>query len=145
VSRSKKRVAAEILKVGVNRVRFDPEDLERIESAVTRQDIRRLIHSGSIWAEQEKGISSGRRKLKAMKKKLRGRGPGTKKGAKTSRMPRKEVWMRQVRVLRRYLRRLKERGELPPEQQRSLYKKVKGGEIRTLRRLKEVIEESRSR
>lgn len=145
LNNSKKRVAADILKVGVNRVRFDTEQLDRIEDAVTRDDLRRLIHSGAIWAEQSKGISRGRKDLLKKKKRLRGRGPGSKKGARTTRTPRKERWMAQVRVLRGYLKHLKKRGELPPDQLKLLYKKVKGGEIRSMRRMKELITESRSR
>ena len=145
MNRSKRRIAADILKVGLNRVRFDPEQLDRLDDAVTRDDVRRLIHSGVIWAEQAKGTSTGRKNLLKDKKKLRGRGPGSKKGAKGARMPRKDKWMFQVRVLRGYLKLLKNRGELPPEQLKLLYKKVKGGEIRSMRRMKELIAESRSR
>ncbi len=56
---SKRRMSADLLKVGLNRVKFDPEQLDRVEEAVTREDLRRLIHSGVIWAEQTKGISTG--------------------------------------------------------------------------------------
>jgi large subunit ribosomal protein L19e len=138
-------MAADLLKVGLNRVRFDPEELDRIDEAVTREDLRRLIHSGAIWAEQAKGISKSRKNLLKEKKRLRGKGAGSKKGPKTARMPRKDRWVTQVRALRGYLKLLKKRGELPPDQLKSLYKKVKGGEIRSMRRMRELIAESRSR
>ncbi|HVP24038.1 MAG TPA: 50S ribosomal protein L19e [Conexivisphaerales archaeon] len=145
MNRSKRRMAADLLKVGLNRVKFDPEQLDRIEEAVTREDIRRLIHSGAIWAEQVKGTSRARKNTLKDKKRLRGKGAGSKKGRKTARMPRKDRWVAQVRVLRGYLKLLKNRGELPPDQLKSLYKKVKGGEIRSMRRMRELIAESRSR
>jgi len=145
LNRSKRRMSADLLKVGLNRVKFDPEQLDRIEEAVTREDLRRLIHSGAIWAVQAKGISSGRKNLLKAKKRYRGSGAGSKKGAKGARMPRKDRWVAQVRVLRGYLKHLKQRGELPQDQQKALYKKVKGGEIRSMRRLREQIAESRSR
>jgi len=145
LNRSKRRMAADLLKVGVNRVKFDPEQLDRVDDAVTREDLRRLIHSGVIWAEQAKGTSRGRKNALKEKKRLRGKGAGSKKGRKTARMPRKDRWVAQVRVLRGYLKLLKNRGELPPDQLKLLYMKVKGGEIRSMRRMRELIAESRSR
>ena len=145
MNQSKRRMAADLLKVGLNRVKFDPEQLDRVDEAVTREDLRRLIHSGVIWAQQTKGISRGRKNLLKEKKRKRGKGAGSKKGAKTARMPRKDKWVTQVRVLRGYLKLLKNRGELPPDQLKLLYKKVKGGEIRSMRRMRELIAESRSR
>ena len=38
-----KRLAAQILKCGRNRVRFDPDRLEDIKEAITKTDIRSLI------------------------------------------------------------------------------------------------------
>jgi len=42
-----KRIAAEILKCGINRIWIDPKD-EKIKQAITRNDIRRFIKEGSI-------------------------------------------------------------------------------------------------
>jgi large subunit ribosomal protein L19e len=145
LNQSKRRMAADLLKVGLNRVKFNPEDLDRITEAVTRDDIRRLIHSGAIWAAQTKGISTGRKNLLKEKKRRRGRGAGSKKGPKGARMPRKDKWVAQVRVLRGYLQLLKKRGELPPDQAKVIYKKIKGGEVKSKRRMRELIAESRSR
>ncbi|MCP8315369.1 MAG: 50S ribosomal protein L19e, partial [archaeon] len=62
-------MAAKVLNVGLNRVRIDPENLERIADAITREDIRALIREGVIWAEPVKGISRGRiRRKRALKK-----------------------------------------------------------------------------
>jgi large subunit ribosomal protein L19e len=138
-------MAADLLKVGLNRVKFDPEQMDRVDEAVTREDLRRLIHSGVIWADQARGTSRGRMNILKEKKRLRGKGAGSKKGRKTARMPRKDRWVAQVRVLRGYLKLLKKRGELSPDQLKLLYKRVKGGEIRSMRRMKELIAESRSR
>ena len=38
-----RRLAAQILKCGENRVRFDPESLEDIKEAITKQDIKDLL------------------------------------------------------------------------------------------------------
>ncbi len=134
---NKKRLAAQILKVGINRVKIDPERIMDVEDAVTKEDIRRLIKEGAIWAEPVKGTSTVRKKMR----KRKGRGPGSKKGTKGARMGKKERWVKQVWALRRYLKTLKERRAITNETFKILYKKVKGGELRTIRRLKEVIAE----
>lgn len=133
----KKRLAAQILKVGVNRVRVDPERIQDVEDATTKDDIRRLINEGAIWAEPIRGTSTVRKKMRRKR-----RGPGSRKGAKGARMGKKERWVRQVRALRRYLKMLKEKGMITNEVFKKLYMKVKGGELRTIRRLKEVLAET---
>ena len=42
--RSQRRLAAEILKVGEGRVWIDPNRMEDVEAAITRDEIRKLIH-----------------------------------------------------------------------------------------------------
>ena len=44
-----KRVAADLLGCGVNRVRFDQERLDEISEAITREEIRFLIKDGAIY------------------------------------------------------------------------------------------------
>ena len=61
---SQKRLAAELLKVGTTRVWVDPEDTDRVSSAITRNEIRKLIHEGSIRKLPEIGISRGRKRVK---------------------------------------------------------------------------------
>ncbi|MEM3185337.1 MAG: 50S ribosomal protein L19e [Conexivisphaerales archaeon] len=138
---SKKRLAASMLKAGISRVRFSDEALDRIADAVTRDDIRKLIRAGDIWVAQSKGISSGRKRKVREKKSFRGRGPGSKEGKATARNPKKRQWLSQVRALRRYIKFLKKKGQLPDEEIKRLYTKVKGGEIKTVRRLKEIVVE----
>ena len=53
----KKRVAADLLGCGVNRVRFDQERLDEISEAITREEIRFLIKDGAIYKAPEKGTS----------------------------------------------------------------------------------------
>ncbi len=48
--KTQRRIAAKILKVGINRVRFDPEMLTEIKEAITKSDIRSLIKKGAIMA-----------------------------------------------------------------------------------------------
>ena len=136
---AKKRLAAEILKVGVSRVRFDPNATDEIADAITRASIRALIKKGVIWAEPKKGVSRGRQRLD--KKKKAKRGPGSKKGAKTARMGKKEHWVTRVRALRRRLKLLRDRGVITGKVFDQLYRQIKGGQVRSIRHLNELVKE----
>ena len=59
---TQKRLAASILKVGLNRVWIDPERIEEVSMAITRDGVKQLINDGAIKAKPEKGISSYRSK-----------------------------------------------------------------------------------
>ncbi len=75
--RNQRRLAASVLNVGVNRVWIDPEMADNVEAAITRQEIKKLINDGAIKAAPEKGLSKGRARAQAAKKKAgrrRGRG-----------------------------------------------------------------------
>jgi len=135
--KNQRRMAASILKCGVHRVWMDHDRLDEIARAVTKDDIRVLIHGKAIRARQKKGISSGRKKyLSAQKKKGRRKGPGSRKGAKFARFPRKRQWIRTIRPIRAYLRELRDTGLISPSVYRRYYLKAKGGEFRNKRHLK---------
>ena len=55
--RSQRRLAAEILKVGQNRVWIDPERIDEVETAITREEIRKLIHEKAIQPTSKKGLA----------------------------------------------------------------------------------------
>jgi large subunit ribosomal protein L19e len=138
--RSKRRLAASVMGVGSDRVIFDEEYADLIQDAITRSTIRGLIGIGAISARPEKGISSGRARERSRKLK-RGRGPGTYKGAKGARIQRKEKWILKVRALRWRLKVARERNELTAPQYWSLYKQVKGGQVRGVKHLTELMGE----
>ena len=135
----KKRTAAQVLGVGVSRIRLDPERLDEIGDAITRASIRSLVKSGAIWAEPAKGISRGR--FRANKARKKGRGPGSKKGARGARVSSKTRWILKVRALRRHLKILKDRGAITNVSFNALYKQVKNGEVRSVRHLRELVKE----
>ncbi|MEM3652518.1 MAG: 50S ribosomal protein L19e, partial [Nitrososphaerales archaeon] len=122
---AKKRLAADILKVGVSRVRLDPNEADAIADAITRASIRNLIKRGVIWAEPAKGVSRGRHRLTKDRKSKRG--AGSKKGAKGARMGKKEHWVTRVRALRRRLKLLRDRGVITGKVFDELYLQIKGG------------------
>ena len=99
---SKKRMAAVLMKVGVNRVKIRPGDEENVDEAITKSSIRGLISSGSIFHIPEKGISRGRHRAKSNK-----RNAGSRKGKKGARLSKKEAWMLKVRSQRKHLKIMK--------------------------------------
>ena len=50
--RNQRRMAAEILKCGENRVWMNPDRLDEVEDCITRADIRTAIASGLIKAQE---------------------------------------------------------------------------------------------
>ncbi|MEM3149200.1 MAG: 50S ribosomal protein L19e [Candidatus Jordarchaeales archaeon] len=139
-----RRLAAEILNVGVNRVWFDPEKLEEISAAVTREDVRSLIKQGAIKAKPKLGISRARAKERYEKRK-RGqrRGMGSRKGKATARMPMKEKWMMRIRAIRAFLKHLRARRIITQNTYRKLYKMAKGGAFESVAYLKNYIKDKR--
>ena len=79
---SQRRLAAEILKVGRNRVWIDPQRIEDVESAITREEIRKLVHEKVIATLPVQGVSRGRAKvIQAQKRRGRRKGAGSKSGS----------------------------------------------------------------
>ncbi|ACV24497.1 50S ribosomal protein L19e [Methanocaldococcus fervens] len=127
-----RRMAAEILKCGIERVWIDPTQLERVKMAMSKDDIRALIKEGVIKKKQKKGISSARvKKLKEQRKKGRRRGPGSRRGAAGARTPQKERWMATIRALRKTLKQLRDTGKIDRKVYRKLYRMAKGGAFRS--------------
>lgn len=102
--RSQRRLAAQILKVGTNRVWLDPDRLEDVEVAITREEIRKLVHEGAIRPAPKKGVSRVRAQvLHEKKRKGLRKGSGTRGGSSRAKITKKQAWMQKIRVLRRKL------------------------------------------
>jgi len=134
---SKRRLAAELLGIGESRVRLDPEATEQLQDAITRESVRGWLSAGLIWTVPKKGNSRGRVRLRRIKGKRRGKGQGSKKGAQGSRVGKKSIWVKRVRMLRRILKVKRDRGDITNQDFKSLYLQVKGNQIRTRKRLEE--------
>ena len=129
---TQKRLAASILKVGLNRVWIDPERMEEVSMAITREGVKQLINNGAIKAKPQKGISSYRsKKLAEQKKKGKRKGRGSVKGAKKARNPKKQEWMTTIRALRKDLKEMRDANEIDATTYRNLYKMAKGGAFRS--------------
>jgi len=140
----KRELVARILSVGANRVRFEPDKLEDIADSITRENIRSLVKSGAIWTVQPKGSSRGRAIKRRSVWKVHGKGPGSKKGKKTARVGKKEVYVVRTRSMRYHLKVMKERKDIPNNIYWQLYKKVNGGQVRSLAHLRELIKDAKT-
>ncbi len=129
---NQRRMAAAILKCGENRVWIDPNRLDDVADAITRDDVRAVIDAGLIRKLPIQGKSQSRIRYRAQqRKKGRRRGPGSRKGAKGARGPKKEHWMRTIRALREVLRELRDQGKIDQASYRKLYLRAKGGMYRS--------------
>src|SRR3989304_7892721 len=107
---NQRRLAAQILKVGQNRVWIDPERMDDVEGSITREEGRKLIHEKVIASLPEKGVSRSRAKTIRKKKGVgRRKGPGSRTGSGHAKISKKEAWMSRIRSLGRKLRELKGR------------------------------------
>lgn len=140
---TQKRIAADIMKVGINRVWFDPSRLEEIKEAITKADIRSLVHDKAIQARHETGNSRFRiRKNKLQKGKGRRTGHGSRKGKRTSRLPGKREWMNRIRLQRKILKELRDKEMITRAAYRAARMKAKGGYFRSRRHLQLYLSEA---
>ena len=137
---NQRRLAAEVLKVGETRVWIDPDRTEEVEIAITREEIRRLIHEGAIKSRPKRGVSRARaRTLHEKKRKGLRRGPGSKSGSTRARIPKKKAWMKKVRPLRKRLRELETSYTITESVYRHLYKMAGSGEFESVADLERYI------
>jgi large subunit ribosomal protein L19e len=133
---AQKRLAADVLDVGENRVRFDPEEQSEIADAITREDIRDLVDRGVIEAKDANGNSRGRARERDAKRSYgHGKGTGSRKGKSGGRENEKDRWKNDIRAQRRVLRELRDTGEVTRSEYRELYAKASGGEFDSVRYL----------
>ena len=126
--KNQRRVAAQLMKCGESRVWIDPNRMEDVADAITRSDVRTLIASGTITANQKRGVSRARANyLREQKRKGRRTGQGSRRGRKHARKPSKEMWMQTIRPIRRRLRELRDDGVIDARTYRKYYLRAKGG------------------
>ena len=129
-----KKLAAKILKVGLDRVWLNPTKAKDIKTAITKADVRKLIQKGHIKSLPEK-IKRPKEKRKRRK------GRGRRKGAKHAKMTKKQRWMSTVRPLRKMLKELRDSEKIDRSTYRRLYLLVKGGMFRSRSHLKTYLEQ----
>lgn len=134
--KTKKRLAAQVLKVSPKKIFIDPKRTEEVQESFTKEDIRRNIQEGSIVKKRENEQSRARAN-KIRKQKIKGlkKGQGSRKGKKTARVGKKTVWINKIRLLRKLLKSFYERGMIDSTTYRMLYMRSKGGYFRSKRHL----------
>jgi len=138
-----KRIAASVLKVGIQRVWFNPDETDRIKEVMTKDDVRELVKEGIIKKRKLQSQSRVRaRKLKEKKAKGRKRGRGKRKGTKKVRAKEKRSWVRRVRAQRRMLKELKEKNPKAVGKigYSKLYRMIKGNYFKGKKYLKAYVE-----
>ncbi len=105
-----KAIASGILGVGKNRVWINPGETQKVQEAMTKQDLRGLVEEGIIAEKTQNFQSRGRaRELARRKKKGRKKGAGKRKGTKKTRMEKKRAWIKNARAQRKMLKELREK------------------------------------
>ncbi len=143
--RTKRLLVSRILGVGADRVKFDPEHLDDVADAITRDNIRSLITANVIEIKPIKGTSKGRSYFKKLQRHKRGTKQGSKKGRKGARVGKKQVYVNKIRAMRHQLKVSKSRKEIVNDVYWNLYKQVSGNQVRNLAHLRSLIEEVRSK
>jgi len=140
---AQRRLAADVLDVGKNKVWLDPERQGDIADAITRADVRDLVDEGAIRAESERGNSRGRARERQAKRSYGHQtGAGSRKGKAGARQNTKQEWQSRIRAQRRRLRELRDEGEIDASTYRDLYDKAGGGEFDSVADLERFIDDN---
>jgi len=138
---AQRRLAADELGVGADRVWLDPEAQSDLADAITREDIREQIEQGTIRADDAKSNSRGRARDRAETQSYGHQtGAGTRKGKSGGRQDDRDDWIERIRAQRTRLRELRDDGPLDRSQYREVYDKASGGEFEDVRRLESYVE-----
>ncbi|UZE93647.1 MAG: 50S ribosomal protein L19e [Candidatus Pacearchaeota archaeon] len=132
-----KRLAAAVLKVGQNKVWFDPSMISEIREAITKEDIKALIKEKAIKKKPIIGVKrrAGKKRQKR-KRKGRGRGAGRKRKIVKKR---KKEYMIKIRNLRSYIHELKLGGKIDSKESRKLRRLAKAGVFKSKKDIKEKV------
>ena len=142
--RLQRRLAASVLKCGKNRVWMDNKEISEIALATSRNHVKKLVKDGLVIKKYTTIHSRSRtRRRLAEKRKGRHSGIGKRKGARDARMPRKVMWMRRQRTLRRLLRKFRKQRKIDKTLYHKFYMLAKGNLFKNKKVLVEAIQKEK--
>ncbi len=138
-----RRLASDLMGVGESRIRFDTENLAKINEALTRDDVRALIKEKVIYALPVHGVSRAGARIRAVGMRVgRHKGHGHRKGTAKARAQPKETWMAKVRSQRKLLFKMREEKNINTDAVRKIYAMIKGNAFRGKNVMKNYLREN---